>query len=90
MGDESDELLALRAAVQAMANECEGRPVIVTSAVVVWETTSYDDDGEDVAGISYSVPSNSASISATLGLLDACRYMVRRDTLARDEDEPDE
>lgn len=87
MGEESDELLALRAAVQAMANAVEDKPVIVTGAVVVWETTSYDEDGDDVAGINYSVPSNSASISGTLGLLDACRYMVRRDCLRDDTDD---
>lgn len=87
MGEESDELLALRAAVQAIANAVEEKPVIVTAAVVVWETTSYSEDGQDVAAINYSVPSNAASMSATLGLLEAGAYKVRRDCLRDDYDE---
>lgn len=79
--EESPELAALREAVQAMANAGEDNAHMVTSAVVVWEAITYDDDGQQMHAVQYSCPTDTLSVVATLGLLDAATHMVRRDAL---------
>lgn len=67
--------------LQEFAVECAGHPVIVDTAVVVWEEVRLDEDGEAERRIQYTVPMDNWSMSGTLGLLEAAREFVRRDIL---------
>lgn len=80
----SPELLAVRESLQALVNANSEQPELVDVAVIVYETVSFDDDGETQRRISYTVPTDNFSLSSALGLLDGARIFVRRDVLGDD------
>lgn len=79
----------LGAAVQTFANARADQPVLVDSALVVWEQVGYAEDGEPQRQILYAVPTDNFSLSASLGLLEASREYVRRDILGERGDDDD-
>lgn len=81
MSDLAPEVQAVRDSIQALINAIEDEPSLLDSAVVVFEAVSFGDDGETERRISYTVPTDNFSISATLGLLEAGKFYIRRDTL---------
>lgn len=81
----ADPLVDLVDAVQRFIAATEDDPAVVTAAVLVVELARYDDDGEELRRITYTTPSDLASLSSTLGLLEAGRHIVVRDIVAFDE-----
>jgi hypothetical protein len=60
---------------------------LVTQAVVLYETVTVNDDGDTERAIFYTVPTDNFAISGALGLIEAGRYLVRRDALNNGEDD---
>ena len=83
----ADALRTLTDAVQAFANEDEDSASIVLGAVLVYEVTRFEDDGDQTYRITYTIPSEQTSMSAAIGLLDAGLHMVRRDAIDGEEDD---
>lgn len=81
MSDTEHPLDKLKAAVQEFVNSQVEDPVLVDVAVVVWEEVGFDGEGNTQRRIRYAVPTDSFSMSGTLGLLEASREYVRRDIL---------
>lgn len=78
---------AIREAIQGFASSTAGEHVLVNIAIVVWEETSMDDDGDVQARTRYVIPTDSFSPVGVLGLLAAGRHIVSRDVLPHgDED----
>lgn len=77
----------LAEAVQAFANEVAEAPELVDNAIVVWESVSYNEDGDVQRCIRYAVPTENFTMSGTLGLLEAGAFYVRRDMLRGYEDD---
>jgi hypothetical protein len=60
----------LRAAVQEFAQaQSPDEPVLVDTAIVVWEQTTMTDDGEVQRQVDWAVPTDNFSISSAFGLL---------------------
>ena len=83
--DARPELVAVRDAIQQLANAVEDEPHLLDNAVVIWEAVSFDEDGETQRAIRYAVPTDNFTISGTLGLIEAGKFYVRRDGLSEDE-----
>jgi hypothetical protein len=82
MADEEPAPLdALAEAVQNFVNAETEDASVVTGMVVVYEVVRFDENGDELRSIGYTVPGGSASMSGSIGLLDAGRYMVRRDAI---------
>jgi hypothetical protein len=79
------ELVAVREAMQALANRIEDEPGLIDNAMVAWESVSFGDDGEPQRVIRYAVPTDNFSLSSALGLLEAAKVYVRRDLFGDDE-----
>lgn len=90
MSDEADPLATLAAALQDFANHEAGEPVLVDTALVVWELITYDDDGDVQRRITYAVPTHNFSMSSSMGLVDAAKELLRRDTLGCQHDTDDD
>lgn len=93
VSEHSPEFLALQKAVQDIANLRNDGPVIITSAMVVWEEMDYHrSDGKPGFEIDYAMVSESVSLAASLGLMEAgatlMRQVVSKDVF-EEEDEDD-
>lgn len=77
-------LEGLAAALQAYAVDAEDAAVLVTAAVVVLEVVRMDDDGHPIRRILYTIPDDSTTMAAALGLLEAGQHYVRRDLFSED------
>lgn len=80
----------LREAVQAFANNLAAEMgddiPLLDICVVLWEQVTYE--GDDVKRqVMYTVPSDNFGIAAAIGLCEAGRVLLRRDTLSREERE---
>lgn len=73
------ELIAVREALQVLANRIDATPGLVQNAMVAWESVSFSDDGEPQRQINYAVPTDNFSLSSALGLIEAAKVYVRRD-----------
>lgn len=62
-------------------NAIEDEPNLLDSAVVIWESVSFDEDGETERSISYTVPTDNFSLTSVLGLIEAGKFYVKRDAL---------
>jgi hypothetical protein len=78
---EPSPLDALAEAVQNFVNAETEDASVVTGMVVVYEVVRFDEAGDELRSIGYTVPGGSASMSGSIGLLDAGLYMVRRDAI---------
>lgn len=78
----SDPLDDLCDAVQAFANTLTDQGELIDNAVVIWESVSFDEDGETRRCIRYAVPTPNFTMSGTLGLLEAGKHYIRRDVLS--------
>ncbi len=84
MSDLDPVLRSVADAVQAyVANDEPG--ALLMQALIVYETTTVDEDGTMTRRVSYTVPSENFSLSGAIGLAEAARVILRRDCLG-DED----
>lgn len=67
----SPEFLALQKAVQELANAKNGRPMIIKSAIVVWEEVFFDDEGDMNFDIDFASVGDNVSLATETGLLKA-------------------
>jgi hypothetical protein len=81
---EPNALDKLGDALQGFVNEDEGEAAIISGSVVVYELVRFDDDGNEMRRICYTIPGPGSSLSGSLGLLDAGLHLVRRDALGDD------
>lgn len=65
------EFLAMQKAVQELANAKNGRPMIIKSAIVVWEECFFDDDGDLNFDIDFASVGDNVSLATETGLLKA-------------------
>jgi hypothetical protein len=86
MADLAPEVQAVREAIQNLVNAIEDEPHLLDSAVVIWESVTYSDDGETMRRISYAVPTDNFSASAALGLVEAGKHYIRLDVLGADDE----
>lgn len=77
-------------AVQAFANHVSDDPELVDSAVVIWESVSFNEDGDAQRCIRYAVPTPNFSMSGTLGLIEAGKFYIKRDVLSIHESDDDD
>ena len=86
MADEEDSpLVSLAGAIQTFANAiADEPPVLVGGALVLWEQVRYDEDGDVCRSIRYAVPTDSSTLTGSLGLLEAAGEYLRRDILGDD------
>ena len=84
MTEQRPELNALRDAIQDLANAIEDEPHLLDNAVVIWESVSFDEDGDPQRSIQYAVPTDNFTLSGTLGLIEAGKFYLRRDGLGCD------
>ena len=78
------EVQELATAVQKfVAATQEG--ALVSQALVLWESVSFDEEGDTVRSVSYCVPTDNFSLTGGLGLLDAAQVYIRRDIFGGDE-----
>lgn len=93
MAEMSESLEALQRAIQEHASQqdedSDHTSVIVTNAIVIWEQSGLHEDGTMCTQVLYSVPTDSLSITASLGLIEAGGTYVRRDILGLDGEEED-
>jgi hypothetical protein len=80
MPELAPEVQAVREAIQNLINAIEDEPMLLDSAVVVWEAVSFDGD-EVQRCIRYTVPTDNFSMSSALGLIEAGKHYIRRDIL---------
>jgi hypothetical protein len=81
---EEQPIDVLNRAVQEFANsqvDEHMEPGLVKHAIVVWEETAWTADGQNMSRIRYTNGTDTWSLSASLGLLEAAREYVRRDVL---------
>lgn len=81
----STPLETLNAAIQAFASHLaaemgDEEPVLVNIAVVLWEQVNYD-QADVQRQVMYTVPTDDFSIAGAIGLCEAGRILIRRDTL---------
>ena len=84
MTELAPEVQALADAVQRFVASSEGG-ALVSQALVLWESVSFDEDGEAQRSVSYCVPTDNFSLTGGLGLLDAAQVFIRRDIFGGDE-----
>ncbi len=83
----SDDLDTLAEALQVFANHITDTPELIDNALILWESVSFDDDGDTQRCIRYAVPTPNFTMSGTLGLLEAGKYYLKRDILNADQDD---
>lgn len=83
----SPEVEELAKAVQRFVASRGDGSTLVSQALVLWESVSFDDDGEAQRSISYTCPTDNFSPSGAIGLLDAGRFYIRRDILGESGDD---
>lgn len=87
MTDDQTPLERLNTAIQDFINEIDDEaPVLLDSAVLVWESMIYTDDGDVARKINYA-NAGRASMSATVGLLQAGSHQVLTDLTGNDDDD---
>lgn len=79
----------LAEAVQEFINATEDHASLVAAAVVVVELVRFDERGQELRRITYTTPGHGASLSGSIGLLDAGLHILRHDALDDDADELD-
>lgn len=80
------ELAAITEAIQRYVNATSDGPEMLSQAVVIYETVSYDsEDGQPQRRIGYTCPTENFSLSGGLGLVQAGGYQLRCDILGTDE-----
>lgn len=87
---EQTPLEKLAAAVQEFAVTRAGEPVLVADAILVWEETAYNEDGDVTRAINYASMMPGASMASGIGLLEGGKILVLGDGVgyrARDIDE---
>ena len=80
----SNPLEDLAAAIQAFVADTEDEAALVVGALVVWEQARYDDDGDQVRAIQYTVPGDAYSLAGSIGLAAAGLELVTADALDDD------
>jgi hypothetical protein len=79
----------LKNAIQDFAVQQSDIPVLIDTAVVVFEMVAFDpaDEGKPMRKIQYAVPTDNFSMSSALGLLAIGITLLERDVLDDQEDE---
>jgi hypothetical protein len=85
MADLDPRLVAVADALQQWVGETTGG--LVTQAVVLYETVTVSDEGETERALFYTVPTDNFAVSGALGLIEAGRYLLRRDALSDGDDD---
>lgn len=75
----------LRAAIEQFVGSTEDEQVIVAQAVVLYEIVGFDGD-QPWRKVSYTVPTDNFSLTGVLGLVEAGKYFLRRDSLGCEGD----
>lgn len=80
----------LTRAIQAWVSDHHEESVLVTQAILAYEVAGIDADGDHWRRINYCCPTDNWSLSGALGLIEAARFYLRRDSLEEfDLDEDD-
>ncbi len=66
----------LEAALQEFVNETYDEACILKEAIVVFETTRFNDEGRQAYRVNYSIPTEGTGMSATVGLLEMGKALV--------------
>jgi len=72
----------LHAAVQAFSNSLAddtSEVGLVQHALIVWEETTFDEDGSQTRSLHYAVTGDAAGLASSLGLADYGREQLRSD-----------
>ena len=70
----------LEAALQRFVNSEEGQASLLRGAVILWESMSYDDDGEPLYTVSYRAVAG-ASMAAAIGIIDLGKEVAVADVM---------
>lgn len=71
----------LKDAIQNYATIRGNRNCVVTEAVVVYEEMVFDDDGEAMRAVNWSIPTDNFSLAGAIGLLDLGAEYIKRDLI---------
>lgn len=75
----------MMALLQEWVQEEEDHPILLDTALVVWEQMWYGDDGKVYRNINYSTLTLNAGLASTAGLFDVGRGVLERDLFEDDE-----
>lgn len=77
-------------AVQEFVNATEGEAAIVTSCIVAFERIRFSGEGDQLHALRYAVVGEGVSMAASIGLAQAARTMIERDSIAGRDDAEDD
>lgn len=90
MTTEPTPLQQLEAAVQDFINTTTDESCIVKDAVVVWESTRFEDNGSQAFLVKYAVVTEGTGLSTSVGLLELAGDILRADILEHYTDDDEE